>query len=192
MWPGWSATPDLSEVTVLRSVPGWTDTSPSSKTTLRPSVSRRTIRTNSWKTRGGSGLPTTNTDSQRRWLTSALDRLKDLYKWGDIDKKQYRAESGDIEQALQSLKTPACDESTMEKLAEFLRDVSSGWREANQEQRNKLARALFDSVWIEDQQVLGVTPRPELKPFFDLQYAGLSRNVLQIRPRPGSNRRSLA
>lgn len=32
----------------------------------------------------------------------------------------------------------------------------------------------FDGVWIEDQSVLGVTPKPELKPVFDLQYAGLS------------------
>ena len=79
----------------------------------------------------------------------------------------------------------------MEKLAQFLRDVPSAWREATQEQRNKLARVLFDAVWIEDQQVLGVTPRPELKPFFDLQYSEMSNDVLQWRPRPDSNRRSL-
>jgi hypothetical protein len=36
--------------------------------------------------------------------------------------------------------------------------------------------------------VLGVTPRAELKPFFDLQYSELSTDVLQWRPRPDSNR----
>ncbi len=46
----------------------------------------------------------------------------------------------------------------------------------------------FDAVWIENQRVLGVTPRPELKPFFDLQYSELSSDVLQWRPRPDSNR----
>ena len=61
-------------------------------------------------------------------------------------------------------------------------DVSSGWREADQEKRNRLARTLFESVCIENQSVLGVTPRPELKPFIDLAYSELSTDVLQWRP----------
>ncbi len=32
---------------------------------------------------------------------------------------------------------------------------------------------------------MAVTPRPEFKPFFDLQYEGLSQGVLQMRPRGG-------
>ena len=79
----------------------------------------------------------------------------------------------------------------MDTLASFLRDVSSAWRDATQEHRNKLARSLFESVWVDKQRVLGVTPRPELKPFSDLQYSELSNDVLQWRPRPDSNRRSL-
>ena len=78
----------------------------------------------------------------------------------------------------------------MAKMAQFLRDVASAWKEANDEKRNKLARALFDSVWIENQTVLGVTPRAELTPFFDMNYAELSNDALQWRPRPDSNRRS--
>ena len=77
------------------------------------------------------------------------------------------------------------------QLAQFLRDIPQAWAEAPDEQRNKLARTLFEAVWIENQKVLGVTPRPELKPFFDLQYSELSKDVLQWRPRPDSNRRSL-
>ena len=76
-------------------------------------------------------------------------------------------------------------------MAEFLLDVASAWGEATQKHRNKLAKALFESVWVNDQSVLGVTPKAELKPFFDLQYSGLSNDVLQWRPRPDSNRRSL-
>ncbi len=83
-------------------------------------------------------------------------------------------------------RAPADDAAAMDKLAQFLKNVSSALREADQERRNKLARVLFDGVWIKDQSVLGVTPRPELKPFFDLQYAGLSNDVLQWRPRPES------
>ena len=94
-------------------------------------------------------------------------------------------------QALRSLPRTDHDEATITRLAEFLGDVASAWREATQKNRNKLAKALFESVWVKDQSVLGVTPRAELKPFFDLQYSGLSNDVLQWRPRPGSNLRSI-
>ena len=94
-------------------------------------------------------------------------------------------------QALRSLPRTDHDEATITRLAEFLGDVASAWREATQKNRNKLAKALFESVWVKDQSVLGVTPRAELKPFFDLQYSELSTDVLQWRPRPDSNRRSL-
>ena len=133
-----------------------------------------------------------DTEAQRSRLHGALDRLKDLYKWGDKTKSEYQRETDEILEELQMLQTaPVDDSAAMDKLAEFLRDVSSAWKEADQERRNKLARLLFDGVWIKDQAVLGVTPRPELKPFFDLQYAGPSNDVLQWRPRPDSNRRSL-
>jgi len=59
--------------------------------------------------------------------------------------------------------------NTLEKLAPFLNDVGMAWAEADQRQRNRLALSLFEAVWIQDQKVLAVTPRPELRPFFDLQ-----------------------
>ena len=132
-----------------------------------------------------------DTESHRKRLLTALERLKEMYKWGDKSRDQYLAESREIEEELSSIERPAHNEDVISKLAQFLKDMSSGWREADQDKRNKLARALFESVWIEDQSVLGVTPRPELKPFFDLAYSELSSDVLQWRPRPDSNRRSL-
>jgi hypothetical protein len=46
--------------------------------------------------------------------------------------------------------------------------VTDGCKEASQEQRNKLANALFEEVWIEHNRVVGVRPREELRPFFEL------------------------
>lgn len=51
-----------------------------------------------------------------------------------------------------------------------MKNVTKAWKEANQEQRNKLARQLFNEIWVKDKQVLAVKPRPELKPFFQLSY----------------------
>ena len=132
-----------------------------------------------------------DSESRMRRLRGGLERLKELYKWGDKTREEYLAESREIEKELESLERPVDDGRTLEKLAQFLRDVPLAWQEATEQQRNRLARTLFDAVWIENQRVLGVTPRPELKPFFDLQYSELSDDVLQWRPRPDSNRRSL-
>ncbi len=71
----------------------------------------------------------------------------------------------------------------LEKLALFLGDVAAAWARATQAQRNRLASTLFEAVWIKDTAVTAVTPAPEFKPFFDLQYDGLSKYVLQWRPR---------
>jgi len=74
-----------------------------------------------------------------------LERVKDLYKWGDITEKEYHKEKQKIQQENQQ---PSPVENTvedMEKLAEFLASIGSAWDEANQEQRNKLTRCLFQT-----------------------------------------------
>ncbi|MCK4354444.1 MAG: recombinase family protein, partial [Dehalococcoidia bacterium] len=62
--------------------------------------------------------------------------------------------------------------STLGKLAKFLSSVAKAWKEANQEQRNKLARTLFQEIWIKDKQVVALKPQPEFEPFFRLNYEG--------------------
>ena len=48
--------------------------------------------------------------------------------------------------------------------------MPAAWAAATQSQRNKLARALFDQVWLEGKTVIAVKPRTELGPFFRLTY----------------------
>jgi hypothetical protein len=48
--------------------------------------------------------------------------------------------------------------------------MGMAWAEADQRQRNGLALSLLEAVRIQAHEVLAVTPRPELKPFFDLRY----------------------
>ena len=128
-----------------------------------------------------------NLTKQRGALERRLQRAKELYEWGHKSKKEYLADYNAIQTQLQSL-TPAKDQARgLERLALFLKDISEAWKQADQQQRNRLAKQLFDIVWIKDKKVLAVTPRPEFKPFFDLQYEGLSQGVLHIRPRGDSN-----
>ena len=71
----------------------------------------------------------------------------------------------------------------LESLALFFKEITIAWEQATQEQRNRLVTCLFEAVWIKEKKVVAVTPRPEFKPFFDLQYGGMSHGVLHMRPR---------
>jgi DNA invertase Pin-like site-specific DNA recombinase len=123
---------------------------------------------------------------QKAALERHLQRAKELYEWGHKSKEEYWAGYNMIQAQLQSL-APAKDQARgLERLALFLKDISEAWKQADQQQRNRLAKQLFDIVWIKNKKVLAVTPRPSFKPFFDLQYDGLSKGVLHIRPRGGS------
>ena len=118
-------------------------------------------------------------------LEKRLQRVKELYEWGHKSKEEYWVDYNLIQTQLQSL-APAKDQGkSLERLALFLKDISLAWKESDEQQQNRLAKQLFDTVWIKDKKVLAVTPRPEFKPFFDLQYEGLSQGVLHMRPRGG-------
>jgi len=43
----------------------------------------------------------------------------------------------------------------------------------------RLARCLFQEVWIKDKEVVAVKPHPELKPFFDLNYEAMQEKLSQ-------------
>jgi len=58
----------------------------------------------------------------------------------------------------------------LERLAALLRNVVEGWRLADQKQRNRMARALFNGVLVRDKQVVVVRPKKELEPFFKVSY----------------------
>ena len=95
-----------------------------------------------------------------------------------------------LQSQLQSL-TPAKDQARgLERFALFLKDISEAWKQADQQQRNRQARQLFDIVWIKDKQIAAVRPQPELEPFFQLNYEEFVNKVLKKRPRGDSNPRS--
>ena len=71
-----------------------------------------------------------------------------------------------------------CGVREAEQLAWFLVNVANTWRGANQEQRNKLARVLFEEIRLgSGGKVVAVEPRPELEPFFKLSYECHARDI---------------
>ena len=98
-----------------------------------------------------------------------MRKIKDLYELGDMSKEEYLQKREAIQKELRSL-TPPEEARNLDKLAEFLVNVAEAWGVADQEHRNKLARCLFEEVWVKDKQVVAVKPRPEFEPFFNLNY----------------------
>ena len=107
---------------------------------------------------------------RRATLENRLARIKELYEWGHKSKDEYLADYDAIQRELKMLVRPEDKGETLDKLAHFLGNMVDAWKEASQEQRNKLASALFEQVWIEHNRVVGIKPRDELKPFFQLSY----------------------
>ncbi len=118
-----------------------------------------------------------------------MDRIKKLYKWGDIAEEEYRRDREAIQKEMAALAPEASQTTNLDRLAKFLTNIGEVWRAASAEQRNKLARTLFQEIWIKDNQVVAVKPQPELKPFFELNYEEFVNKVMKKRPRWGSGPR---
>jgi DNA invertase Pin-like site-specific DNA recombinase len=107
---------------------------------------------------------------QKERLERQLKRTRELYEWGDYSKAEYETRRDPIVDQLRSLIVPQRPAEHLEKMARFLADVPAAWAEATPEQRNKLARCLFDQVWLKDKKVIAVKPASDLVPFFRLNY----------------------
>jgi site-specific DNA recombinase len=118
-----------------------------------------------------------DSNARKEALETTLKRLKELYRWGHISKEEYLVEYEDARRELGKL-APVEDRSKLlEKLAHFLANVADAWKEATQEQRNKLARTLFERIQIEDNKVVFVKPRPELEPFFKMNFESHTKDI---------------
>ena len=109
-----------------------------------------------------------DTERERRTLTARLERIKELYKWGDLTREAYLAERDELEQRLTGLQGSADRAAVLRRVAAFLRDLPDAWDIATPEERNALARTVFQTVEIASDLVTAIVPQPEFAPFFNL------------------------
>lgn len=111
-------------------------------------------------------------------LKASLRRLKEQYRWGHISQQEYLKKYRETENQLRQLASGRNGQEKLEQLADFLANVASAWREANQENRNKLGRVLFEEIKLDSGgKVVAVKPRPELEPFFKLSYECHTKDI---------------
>ena len=120
---------------------------------------------------GGSAMGSAGADveQQRRQLQSRLHRLKDLYGWGDLSREEYQVERDTIERALARLAPIEQRDDHLVRLEAYVRSLPAAWQDADAEQRNRLASAIYEGVWVDGARVEYVKPRPELEPLFQVR-----------------------
>jgi site-specific DNA recombinase len=104
-------------------------------------------------------------DSQRQ-LRARLERLKELYAWGDLTREQYQTERDAVERELARLTPPADRSAELSRLAAYVASLPAAWADAEPAQRNALATLIYDEVWVDGPVVEFVKPRPEVEPLF--------------------------
>src|SRR5262249_27251304 len=95
-------------------------------------------------------------------------RIKEMYGWGDLTREAYVAQRDRIQTELAALRTTTDRAAILAQAAAFLRDLPAAWDAATPEQRNDLARLVFQSVEIADDRVVAVIPTADFAPFFNL------------------------
>ncbi len=110
-----------------------------------------------------------DTEVRRREVAGRLERIKQLFKWGDLDVADYRVERDTLEAELAGLRATTHRSGLLAQAATFLRDLPAAWEAATAEQRNSLAQLVFQSVEIKDDRVVAVVPQPDFAPFFMLK-----------------------
>ncbi len=117
-----------------------------------------------------SNPATTNEDSQtskrRTALEERLRRMRDLYELGDLHRPEYVARRDAINAELAALAPqpiPDLDQARM-----VLEDFTIFWtNEADPAAKRQFLSLIFESVWLDQDRVVAVQPKPSFLPFFE-------------------------
>jgi site-specific DNA recombinase len=110
-------------------------------------------------------------DKQRSIIEGRLGKLQKLFEWGDLQEDEYRVQRDKLHGELANLPPKTDDrKALLGRLASYIQDLSQAWRDADHEQRNRLAKTLFESIRVEDGRIMGITPANEFTPLLVLSH----------------------
>ena len=141
----------------------------------------RTLKQGDGDTAGGA--------REQAGITKRLERLRDLYELGDIDRANYLSRRDALERQLQQLSPPELLDLTAAR--RVLNDFAILWDDAADDPaaRRQLIAFLFDAVWLDDNHVVAVQPKKAFAPFFASGPGGKKSARLKERERRDSNPR---
>ena len=86
-------------------------------------------------------------------IKQKLERLKTLFLLGDISEETYLTMRDEINQVLLHTKPKILDFDSMNKIASIIKDIKSIWEVAILEEQDKLAKILFQKIYINKRSV---------------------------------------
>jgi hypothetical protein len=133
------------------------------------------------------------TNGTRAWLKTRLEKLADLYSWGDFSESEYRRQKATVDAELAKL--PVNDELILfDRHRAVIRSLGDSLAVAPGEKRQELVASLVERVETTEQEVVRVVRTPPARPFFASAAAESERGedfaaTPVWRPRTDSNRR---
>lgn len=107
--------------------------------------------------------------TRRQQIDTRLQRLRDLYELGDLEREEYQRRRTERQSERALLKDDGDGlGAVLERVKTYLCDLPGGWEAATQEQRNRLLRTMLECVEITETRVTALSVRPEFAPFFAL------------------------
>ena len=108
-----------------------------------------------------------SSEASRKRLRRQLQRLRDLYLEGDLNRMEYQERRNEMQRQLEALPAPSSgNDEVAEQLAEYLGNLALAWNNATPEERNRMARELYSEAVVANKTAVAVVPRPEVRPFF--------------------------
>ncbi len=106
--------------------------------------------------------------TRRTALEERLARTRDLYELGDLERPEYIARRDAIHAELNTLApqpTPDLDQAQR-----VLQDFTVFWEnEQNPDAKRRFLHLIFEGVWLDENRVVAVQPKPSFLPFFENQ-----------------------
>jgi hypothetical protein len=108
---------------------------------------------------------------RRQQLEVRLERLKDLYGWGDLEKAEYLAERDRVERELSRLQAaaPEAPAVSLARLAAYVESLPRAWADATQEQRHALVSLIYEELWVDGPELRLVKPTAAAAPLFGMR-----------------------
>jgi hypothetical protein len=99
-------------------------------------------------------------------LEGRLERVRNLYKWGDIGQAEFERDKAAIEAEMAELRSlPTV--YTIRQSSKRIGNIVEAWNDATADQRARLASSMVSELWVTDRTITAVRPRPGWAPYFE-------------------------